>query len=142
MKLKSLLTLTAVLALSFNVAFAEEDDTPLGKEMSAMNKSLRTLKRQLADATKKDENVGLVGKMKVNLDASKKLDPAMTKEVPAADKAAYLAKYKDQMDKLGKSFDELEVAIKADKADDAKKIMDKLSDQKSKGHEDFKSDDK
>ena len=46
MKLKSLLTLTAVLALSFNVAFAEEDDTPLGKEMSAMNKSLRTLKRQ------------------------------------------------------------------------------------------------
>ena len=142
MKFKTLLTLAATLSLGFNVAIAADDDTPLGKEMSAMNKSLRTLKKQVADATKKDENLALVAKMKVNLAESVKLDPAKTKDVPEADKVAYLAKYKEQLDTLGKSFDELEVALKADKPDDAKKVFEKLSDQKEKGHKDFAPEDK
>ncbi|MDB6174882.1 MAG: hypothetical protein JWL59_4193 [Chthoniobacteraceae bacterium] len=142
MKFKTLLTLAATLALGFNVATAADDDTPLGTEMKAMNKSLRTLKKQLADASKKDENVALVEKMKKDLAASKKHEPAKTKDIPAADKAAYLAKYQEQMDALGKSYDELEVAVKADKVDDAKKVLEKLSDQKEKGHKDFNPDDK
>lgn len=136
MKLKTLLTLVAALAVGFNVAVADED-TPLSKEMSAMNKSLRMLKRQIADASKKDDNLALVGKMKASVDASLKFEPAKTKDIPAADKAAYLEKYKQQMNDLKKSFDELEAAIKADKQDDAKKIFEKLSEQKEKGHKDF-----
>ena len=61
--------------------------------------------------------------------------------MPAAEKAAYLEKYKQQMTDLGKTFDELEAAIKADKADDAKKLFEKLSEQKEKGHKDFGADD-
>ncbi len=141
MKFKTLLTLAATLSLGFHAALAGDDDTPLAKEMSAMNKSLRTLKRQVADASKKDENLALIGKIKKNLEASAKLEPAKTKDVPAADKAAYLEKYKDQLTALGKSYDELEAAVKADKADDAKKIFEKLSDQKEKGHKDFGADD-
>jgi hypothetical protein len=70
MKLKTLLTLAMTLALGFTTALAAEDDTPLMKEMKAMNKSLRTLKRQVADATKKDENVTLIAGIKKNIDAS------------------------------------------------------------------------
>ena len=83
MKLKSLLTLAATLAIGLSAGFAKEDDTPLMKEMKAMNKSLRTLKRQVADATKKDENVALIAGIKKNLDASIKLEPAQTKDIPA-----------------------------------------------------------
>ena len=45
------------------------------------------------------------------------------------------------MTELGKTFDENEAAIKADKADDAKKLFEKLSEQKEKRHKDFGADD-
>ncbi len=143
MNSKTLLTFVATLALGFNVALAAEEDTPLAKAMSAMNKNLRTLKRQVnaGDATKKEDNLALIAKLKVNLEESKNLEPAKTKDQPAADKAAYLAKYKEQLESLGKSFDEIEVALKADKLEDAKKVFEKLSEQKEKGHKDFGADD-
>ena len=140
MKLKTLLTLAATLAFGFTAALAAEDDTPLAKEMKAMNKSLRTLKRQVADASKKDDNVALIAGIKKSLAASMKLEPAKTKEVPAAEKAAYLTKFKQQMTELGKTYDELEAAIKAGKAEDANKALEKLSQSKEKGHKDFGAD--
>ncbi len=141
MKIKSLLTLLVTAALGLNVAFAAEEDTPLAKEMKTMNKSLRTLKRQVGDASKKEENLQLLATIKKTLDASAKLEPAKTKDVPAGEKAAYLDKYKKQLADLGKSYDEVEAAVKADKPDDAKKAFDKLSEQKEKGHKDFGADD-
>ena len=140
MKMKSLLTLALTLAFASTAAFAAEDDTPLTKEMKTMNKSLRALKKQVADATKKDDNLALIATIKKSLEASIKMEPAKTKEVPAAEKAAYLDKYKAQMTDLAKTYDELEAAIKADKADDVKKALDKLSEQKEKGHKDFAPD--
>ncbi len=140
MKLKTLLTFAMTLALGFTTALAAEDDTPLMKEMKAMNKSLRTLKRQVADATKKDENIGLIAGIKKNIDASMKLEPAQTKDIPAAEKAAYLDKYKHQMTDLSKAFDELDTAVKAGKGDAAAAIFEKLSQSKEKGHKDFGAD--
>jgi cytochrome c556 len=140
MKLKSLLTLALTLAIGCTAAFAQDEPTPLEKEMKAMNKSLRTLKKQAADATKKDENITLIDGIKKNIEAAAKLQPIKTKDVPAADKAAYLDKYKAQMTELGKTYDELAAAIKADKADDIKKALDKLGEQKDKGHKDFAPD--
>jgi cytochrome c556 len=140
MKLKSLLTLALTLAIGCTAALAADEPTPLEKEMKAMNKSLRTLKKQATDATKKDENLTLIDGIKKNIEASLKLEPAKTKDVPAAEKAAYLDKYKAQITELGKTYDELAAAIKADKADDVKKALDKLTDEKEKGHKDFAPD--
>ena len=142
MKIKSLLTLALTLAFAGTAAFAAEDDTPLAKEMKTMNKSLRALKKQYTDSAKKDENLALVATMKKSLDAATKLEPIKTKDVPAAEKAAYLDKYKAELADLGKTYDEIEAAIKADKADDVKKALDKLPDQKEKGHKDFAPDEK
>ncbi len=142
MKIKSILTFAVTLAFACTAAFAEDEHTPLEKEMKAMNKSLRLLKKQSADPAKKDENVALIATIKKSIDASLKMEPAKTKDVPAAEKAAYLDKYKAQMVDLGKTYDELETAIKADKADDVKKALDKLSEQKEKGHKDFAPDEK
>ncbi len=46
------------------------------------------------------------------------------------------------MNDLAKSFDALETAVKDGKSDDAKKIFEKLSDEKEKGHKDFAPDEK
>jgi hypothetical protein len=105
MKIKTLLTLLATAALSLNVAVAAEDDTPLAKEMKVVNKNLRTLKRQVGDSSKKDENLQLLAAIKKSIAASEKLEPAKTKDVPAGEKAAYIEKYHKQMADLGKSFD-------------------------------------
>ena len=142
MKLKSLLTLAAVLAVGFNFAMAADDDTPLAKEMKTVNKSIRTMKRQIDDASKKDENLALIATAKKALDECLKMEPAKTKDVPAGEKAAYLDKYKAQMKDVVKTFDDLEAAVKAGKTDDAKKIFEKLSDEKEKGHKDFNPDEK
>lgn len=139
MKIKTLLTLLATAALSLNVAFAEED-TALAKEMKVVNKNLRTLKRQVADPAKKAENLELLGAIKKSIEASMKLEPAKTKDQPAAQKTAYLDNYKKQMTDMQKSFEEVEAAVKADKPDDAKKAFEKLSEQKEKGHKDFGAD--
>jgi len=141
MKLRTFLTIAATLALGLHTGFAAEDDTPLAKEMTAMNKSLRILKRQIADPAKKDDNLALVAKMKANVDASLKLEPAKSKDVPAADKGAYAEKYREQLTALRKSYDELETAIKDGKQDEAKKVFEKLTEQKEKGHKDFGVDD-
>lgn len=139
MKLKSLLTLALTLAIGSTFALAEED-TQLAKEMKTVNKNLRTLKRQVEDAAKKDENLTLIADSKKAIAAAAKLDPAKTKDQPAANKTAYLEKYKAQMAELAKSYDELETAVKGGKTDDAKKIFEKLSEQKDKGHKDFAPD--
>lgn len=142
MKIKLLSTLILTLALGCSASFAEDEHTPLEKEMKTMNKSLRTLKKQAEDAAKKDENLALIATIKKSVEASAKLEPAETKKVPAGDKAAYLDKYKAQMADLAKSFDELEAAIKDGKAEEAKKMLAKLSEQKEKGHKDFAPDEK
>lgn len=134
---KTLLTLTAALALGLHTVAAKDEDTPLAKEMTGMNKSLRMLKRQVADPAKKADNLTLVAKIKGHVDAALKLEPAKTKDVPAADKPAYLEKFKQELTELKKTYDDLETALKGDKPDDAKKIFEKLSEQKEKGHKDF-----
>jgi hypothetical protein len=140
MKLKTILTLLITASISLSTGIAA-DDSQLAKEMKTINKSLRTLKRQVADAAKKDENLGLIATAKKSIDASMKLEPAKIKDIPAAERAAYLDKYKQQMTDLGKTFDEVEAAVKADKPDDAKKAFEKLGEQKEKGHKDFGVDD-
>jgi hypothetical protein len=141
MKFKTLLTVLTTLALGLSSAICAEEDTPLAKQMSAMNKSLRMLKRQIGDASKKSDNLALVAKIKDNLAESAKLQPAKTKDVPEAEKAAYVEKYKQQLSDLGKTYDSIEAAIKADKLDEAKAGFEKLSEQKEKGHKDFGADD-
>lgn len=144
MKFNTLLTLVAAFALSATLTSAAEekhDDTPLGKEMSQMNKSLRLLKRQVADPAKKAENLELLAKIRKNTKAAHDYEPAKGKDVPAADKAAYMEKYKKQMLELDKTFEQLETALKDDKQDEAKKAFEKLTEQKEQGHKDFAPED-
>jgi hypothetical protein len=138
-RFKPFCALALAFAASLSMAMAE-DDTPLSKEMSAMNKSLRTLKRQAAAADKKAENLELIGKMKANMDAALKYEPAKTKDQPAADKPKYLENYKAQIVEMGKVLDTLKEAIEKGDTAKAQAIFEKLSDIKEKGHKDFAPD--
>lgn len=140
MKLKPLTAALMALLVGASFAVAKDDDTPLSKEMSTMNKSLRTLKKQAADGSKKAENLELIAKIKANIAAGLKYEPAKTKDQPAGDKPAYLDKYKKQMGDLDKAVDDLKAAIEKGDADATTKTFEKLADIKEKGHKDFAPD--
>jgi soluble cytochrome b562 len=135
MKSRILLTLVSAVAFAFTAVAADKDETPLSKNMSGINKSLRTVKRQLADASKKDENLALIEKVKKGIADTKDMEPKKTKD--QSDKAAYTKKFHEEMDGLAKTVGELETAIKAGDADAAKKALDKIYQEKEKGHKDF-----
>lgn len=138
MKLKHLLTLLAAFAITVP-AFAEED-TPLAKEMEKVGKALKGVNRDIADASKKAENLKRIDDAKAANQAALKYEPAKTKEVPAADKAKFLAGYKSSMEEAGKLLDALKAAVEAGKTDDAKAVMDKLNKAKKDGHKEYKAD--
>lgn len=129
----------AVTALATPV-FAE-DETPLGKEMEKLNKAIKSVNRAIADASQKDANLGKLADAKAAMEKSLTLEPAMAKDVPAAEKEKFLADYKASMEESLKTLEELRAAIADGKADDAAKAMEKLTKGKKDGHKKFKKED-
>jgi soluble cytochrome b562 len=129
----------AVAALATPV-FAEED-TPLGKEMDKVNKAVKAVNRALADAAQKDANLAKLADAKAAMEKALTLEPAMAKDVPAADKEKFMTDYKASMQESLKTLEELRAAIADGKADDAAKAMEKLTKGKKDAHKKFKKED-
>ena len=135
--IKKLIPFALVLTLG---ATAFGEDTPMEKEMGAMNKAYKALKKTIEDASQKEANLKLIAEIKKTAEASTKMDPKTAADQPAASKAAYLEKYRAQMAALSKEVAALEAAVTAGNTAAAKASFDKLNDLKKKGHEDFKKD--
>ena len=139
MKLKHLFTLLAAFAITVP-AIAGDEDTPLGKEMEKISKALKSVNRDIADASKKADNVKKVADAKVACAAASKFEPAKTKEVPAAEKAKFLEGFNASMQEMGKELDALKAAVEAGKTDEAKSLIEKLNAGKKEAHKKYKAD--
>ena len=137
MKLTHLLTIAA-LALALP-AFAEEE-TPLGKEMEKASKAQKALGRASKEGKVTKDMVSKVAEIKAAFEAALKLEPAKAKDVPAAEKAKFLADYKAAMEAAIKDVDALKVAVESEKAEDVAKALEKLNNGKKEGHKAFKAD--
>ena len=122
---------------SLTHAEADKPKTPLGEQMSAMNKSLRTLRRQFNDPAQKEASLGLVVSMEGSAGKAKALVPQKAKEVPEKDREQFIAAYQKKIDELLENFHKLEAAIREGNNDEAKSLMDRAQDLKRKGHEQF-----
>ena len=129
---------TAALAVS---AYAAEDETPLGTQMEKVSKALKAVGRAAKEGNVSKDLVSKVDDAKKAAEEALKFEPAKTKDVPAAEKAKFLADYKASMEKTIKTLDELKVAVEAGKADEVGKIMEKLNSEKKEGHKAFKKED-
>lgn len=138
MKLKHFLTLLAAFALA--IPASADEDTPLSKEMSKLNKALKAVNKNVEDAAAKDANLAKIADAKAACEASLKFEPAMAKDVPAAEKAKFIEGYRASMQEVGKQLDALKAAIEGGKAADAKAILDKLNTAKKDGHKKYKAD--
>ena len=126
---------TAALALP---AFAE--DTPLTEEMEKLSKTLKSIGRAAKEGNVPKELAAKVDDAKKACEAGLKFEPAKTAEVPAAEKAKFLADYKASMQETIKTLDELKAAIEAGKTEDVNKALEKLNMQKKDGHKKFQKE--
>ncbi len=118
---------------------ASAEDTPLEKEMDAMNKAYKALKKTVSDPAAKDENLKLIAEIKKTTANSTKLDPKLAGD-QGDKKAQFVADYKKAMEEFSKAVDALEAAVTAGKADDATAAYAKLLELKKDGHKKFKKD--
>jgi soluble cytochrome b562 len=140
MKLNHLFTTVLAAAMLAVPAFAEEE-TPLGKEMEKVSKALKLVNRNLSDPAQKDANLAKIADAKAALEKAATLEPAKAKDVPAGEKAKFVADYKAGVEQTLKSLEELKSAIAAGKTEDASKAMEKLNGEKKEAHKKFKKED-
>jgi len=130
----------ALTAVALSLTASAADSTPLEDQMEKLSKALKLVKRNLADASAKDANLAKIADAKAALGEAKKLEPAMTKTIPAGQKEKFLTDFKASIEETGKALDELKAAIEAGKSEEAAKVMEKLDLQKKESHKKFKEE--
>lgn len=113
-------------------------ETELGKSMDRLNGAFRTLRRQITDPSKNADSLALVATIKTEAVAAKKEIPMKAADVPAAERAAFTARYQKGIDDLVAAVARLETALKAnDNAAAEKAVADMAAAQKA-GHDEFR----
>ena len=136
----ALAVLTPVLP-SLHAQDAAKKETELETAMGKMNGAFRKLRRQVSDATKSAENLELVAKLRAGAEESTKLIPALAAERPEAERPAFIAGYKKQMQEFLAALAPLEAALKANNTAEAEKLVAQLKDLQTKGHKAYKKQD-
>lgn len=140
MKITKLLTLLAAFAIALPATIKAEEDTPLGKEMEKVSKALKAIGRAAKEGKVTKDMAAKVDEATTAAQAAAKLEPAKTKEVPAAEKEKFLAGYKESMEGMLKGLGELKAAVTSEKADDVAKVIEKLNEGKKDGHKKYKAE--
>jgi soluble cytochrome b562 len=113
-------------------------ETELGKSMDKLNGAFRTLRRQVADASKNAESLALVATIRTEAVAAKKEIPMKAADIPEADRAAYVTKYQKGIDDLVTLIGRLEVALKANDNAGAEKLVADMASAQKAGHDEFR----
>lgn len=119
----------------------EEEKTPLGEEMSAMNKAWRQVKKDVKDPTKNEDTVKLVGQVMQTALNSADMIPILAEDLPQDKQAAFLKAYQEEMEELIKDLAILQTFLEAGDNNMAQKLIKEIDDQKKKGHKEFKPKD-
>lgn len=119
-------------------AAAKKEHTELEDRMEKMNSAWRRLRRQVADPAQNASSLELVATIREASKGTEKMTPAKAADVPAAERAKFLADYEAGMKKFFTQLDTLEAALKAGKTDDAQKALTDIADYQKKSHKAFK----
>jgi soluble cytochrome b562 len=136
-----LLSLACIAIISAAPMQARADaNTPLTKEMKAMGKNYKQLKGQIADVSKKESSLAILGEMVKAAEKSKALNPKKTEEIPADKREQFLTDYHKAMDELIAAIHKIEAAVNEGKPQEAAKLLAELNKSKRSGHEKFSSE--
>ncbi len=130
---KTLISLSCAAGFLLIPAMAE-DETPLEKQMSAMNDAYKAFRKE----TDPVKGAALAREAQQAALKSAAETPGMLKELPEGpEKAKAMAEYRKMMGKLLVSLCDVEVAFLDGKIEEVAKIVEELKEQKKVGHEKF-----
>ncbi|WP_411280222.1 cytochrome b562 [Gemmatimonas sp.] len=116
----------------------DEDKTPLGKKMSAMNTAFKAVGRQVDDASKNANTLEQLTTIETNAKAALTMVPAKKEKVPAAEQAKFQAGYEAGMKEFLAAVAKLRVSIKAGKNAEAVVIYDEIKALQREGHKEYR----
>ena len=127
----------------FSSAAAEEsEETPLELKMEELNFAYRRLGRQISDASRNANSLERVATMRENAVAAMKLEPKLMQEIPAGDRAKFLADFHAGIEDLVADIDKVAAALKAGNNAEAAELLKVLKEDQKQGHEHFRKDKK
>lgn len=135
--MKLFLCLLAVLAIAAPVART----SPLEHEMKTIGAKVKALSKQIADKTQKESSLQLVAAIKSAAEKSKTLAPSKSKDIAQAERDAFMADYRKQLDRFGAELAKIETALKGDNFAQAETLFNGLKEIKREGHEKFAAED-
>lgn len=130
-----------VLALALTQAafrFQDDEKTPLGKKMSAINTAFKAVGRQIEDPAQNASTLKQLDIIEKNAKESLTLEPEKKGQIPAAQQAKFVADYKAGMQTFIETVGKLRTAVKAGNNAEAVKIIDAMKDQQREGHKEFR----
>ena len=122
------------------LAAEEHKHTPLEDAMEAMNKALKTLKAQAADASKQQANLELVAEMQKQMVIAKSMAPARAAKLNGAEKQKFMAEYRKAMVALIGDLLKLETAVLDGKTAEVEAMIKNLNKVKTDGNEKFQEE--
>jgi hypothetical protein len=119
----------------------EEEKTPLGEEMSAMNKAWRTIKKTAGDASQSEANLLLMDQVIQACMTSVDMVPIRSEDLPEEKRPEYIDAYQKEIRELNKRFEALKSAFEVGDNETAVRLIKKIDDFKKKEHKEFKPKD-
>lgn len=131
---KQLLLLTCAVGFLMPLPGVAEEETPLGKQMEAMNDAYKAFRRE----TDPVKGAALARDAQQAALKSAAETPAMLSKMPdSPEKAKALVAYRKMIGNLFVSFCEVENAFLNGNIDEVAKIVESLKEQKKAGHDKF-----
>jgi len=154
MKLRNALTLFVAVALTATFAIGNQPTTQPGQPgrqgrertgmpqnieaaMKGANRAMRQLRAQITDASKKDENLKLIGDMQRNVVIAKNmpLPPDVREDVQGDARAKLQADYRSELIGVVRKLLDIEDDLMNGKGEDAAKVLDELQKERKAAHE-------
>ncbi len=112
--------------------------TELAKDMDKINRAVRTLRKQINDASQNESSLALVATIHDAAVAADKETPAWTADQPQADQAKFVDDYHAKMKDFIGDVDKLTDALKAGDNAAAAKLFAGLGQDEKAGHKQFR----
>ena len=116
----------------------DDDDTELGEKMDTLNKAYKKLRKQIPDQTQNGESLKLVAAIRASAEEALKLAPAKTDDLPAGERAKFVADYRAKMKSFLGELAQLEAALKANNNEEAAKIFTEMGKMQKEAHKEFR----
>jgi len=117
---------------------AEKKETELETAMDKMSGAFKKLRRQVKEPANNASSIALLADLRAGAKESIKLVPALAADQPADKRVAFIEGYKKKINELIAQMEPLEVALKANKNEEAAAIVAKLGSLQKEGHKEYK----